>query len=106
MLFKYSANFIKGVKSGKISIKIQRKISPKNALFARTRAREFLMYLRARVRAHRGVFKAFFAVLKSNFNSYFTVLIRIFRSFQNAFFAVSKRKFKSKIAINNPYYIL
>ncbi|HBP52066.1 MAG TPA: hypothetical protein DD626_02045 [Clostridiales bacterium] len=97
MLFKYSANFIKGVKSGKISIKIQCKIAPKIVLFARTRAREFLMYLRARVRAHKGVFKAFFAVLKSNFNSYFPVLIRIFRSFQNAFFCC----FQAEIQIKN-----
>lgn len=63
-----------------MSIKIQCKISPKIVLFARARAREILMYLRARVRAHRGVFIMFFAVFK--------------------------RKFKSKIAVNNPYYVL
>lgn len=80
MFFKYSANYIKDVKSGKLSIKIQRKISPKIVLFARTRAREILMYLRARVRAHRGFFIAFFTVFKQNS--------------------------ESKFAVNNPHYIL
>ena len=46
---------------------MQRKISPKIVLYARTRAREILMYLRARVRAHRGFFIAFFTVFKTYF---------------------------------------